>query len=94
VERWTPDNFRFLIEQFFANKHKDIILKYSETFLDRHGREDLKIAKQHASVLSCGAEKNTTSAVYDFYNDDVNEERLHSKIRQAVIQPVPFLTLF
>jgi len=31
-----------LIELFFVNKYKDIILKCSETFWDRYGMEDLK----------------------------------------------------
>jgi len=41
-----PSYFHVLIAQFFVNKYKDIILKFTETFSDKYGIEDLKIATQ------------------------------------------------
>jgi len=33
-----------LIEQFFIDKYKDIVLKCSETFFDTYGMQDLESA--------------------------------------------------
>jgi len=48
-----PLIFHVLIEQFFVNKYKDIILKCSESFSNIYEMEDLTIATQLESVLSC-----------------------------------------
>jgi len=53
-------------------------------FSDSYRLENLKMTTQLESGSSCTAEKNTISAVRDFYRDDVNKEQLHSKIQQVL----------
>jgi len=73
-----PLMFHFLIQQFFVNKHEDIILKCSETLLGRYRMEDLKIAKK--ACISYAAERSIISAVCDFYKDNANEKQQNPSI--------------
>jgi len=77
-----PLIFQFLTEQFFVNKCKDNTLQCNEMSSDRYRMEDLEVATQLKSVLSCTAERSTISAVCNFCTDNVNEEQLHRKIQQ------------
>jgi len=44
--------------------------------------EDLEIATQLGSVVSCTAQRSTISTLCDFFKHDVNKEQSHGKLHK------------